>query len=720
MKKRSIVLMLLGFAPWLCGIFCGDLQGQSIIIETPGQIHVGMDVHFRFDHAGPGIDVAEGGTYNWKFGNDGIESTNNNQAKHAFQDTGAFHVTCVFISTIPSTGPKSAEVMVTVVDNRQLNAIPNSPRANQSVAFNAQNFAGGELRWDFGDGKTENGGLSMTHVYAAPGTFHVQAWETGAGRNSAVKVSLLVQPDVRQLLIVAPPEIFAGTDVVFEARNFSGSSLEWDFDDGTVDQAGLRQSHRYQRPGNFQVRVVESGSQNLPLEKKLQVLDDDRDLLLKSGVVFANSEFEIEARNFRGNQVSWDFGDGPLQTGGRLMKHRYDRSGQFRVRAVDFAGRDGKFIEMIVQVENDPRLIRMPAEIIAGEEITMQLQNSAPGSFAWKFSDGDSRSGLEIRAKSFRTPGPHKITVVDTAGKFPPLEKTVQVIPDTRSLKAAPDFILPKEAVTFTAANFKGPGIRWDFGDGTVTENGQRVEKHVFPGLGRYRVQAVDFNGRSSKEFAVDVVVAEITPGFEVRALEFAFDNGKYYRVVAKTSPSLGFNLRIKAKGRGVLAGQFMLDNMSLGLFQIVIQENQTALLPKTQMPALPVIDLGLHELTLKFSNFSSNLRIPVLKYFVTAAGVIQIDFPVIDAKVSVRKKIDLRWTIAQKNPQFEIAVSAVPFEFLDDKQVEWLPVKGDGGYSFDPAPFKPGSWIYWQVRLLGANRQVLTTSEIASFRLSE
>jgi len=653
----------------------------------------------------------------WDFG-DGTAENGGAGMSHVFRQPGNFQVRAWEISETPDSAISLA--LQVAADNRQLSAVPSTPRAGSAVQLTAGNFSGSDLRWSYGDGRTESGGPVMTHVYAAAGSFPVQVWEAAQGQESAVRITLAVQPDLRQVTIAGPPDIFAGTEVVFEGRNFAGASLEWDFGDGTIERAGLRQPHRYQRQGTFHVRVVESDSGNLPLEKKVQVLNDNRALVLKTGAVFAGSEFEIEARNFRGSQVSWDFGDGPVQSGARLMKHRYSRSGQFRVRAVDFAGRDGKFVETVIQVENDPRLIQLPAEIIVGEEIAMQLQNAGPGSFAWKFSDGDSRSGPEIRAKAFRTPGPHKITVVDTAGKLPPLEKTVQVIPDNRSLKGSSAFILPKETVTFTAANFKGPGVRWDFGDGTVKENGQQVERHVFQALGRFRVKAVDFNGRSSKEFEVDVVVAEVTPGFEISALEFAFDNGKHYRVIAKNSPAPGYQLRVKTRGRGVLTGQFMLDNMSLGLFQLVIQENQAAVLPKTQMPALPAVDLGLHRLTLKFHNDSFNRRIPVIKYFVTAAGVIEIVSPAIDARVPAREKIDLRWSIPQQETRFEIAISGVPFEFLEDRQVEWLPVPGDSSHRFDPAPFKPGDWIYWQVRLLGANRTVLTTSEIASFRLSE
>jgi PKD repeat protein len=873
MKKASLAIMLFGLTMWLCGPLCGDLYGQNVTIVTPGPISVGQEVHLRFDHEGGGGASA---SYSWNFGDGSVETTNNNQAHHAFSSAGTFTVSCMF--TNMGAPPVSGTATVTVVDNRRvspqgsgfrvgrrvnfqadnfagstltwnfgdgasesgprnhghvygsqgsfqvkahepgspestavscqvmieadnrrLDASPGTPRANQAVAFTAQNFAGGglhwdygdggsdnggpnqshvysqagnfhvrawessgtaddavsmaltvvpdnrqvqaspappragmevrftasnfaggSLRWSFGDGKTENGGPAMSHVYAAPGNVQLQVWEESQGPENAWKTSLSVQPDFRQLTVGTPFDIFDGSDVVFECRNFSSNSLRWDFGDGTVERGNMRQVHRFQRPGNYLVKVVEDGTDNLPLEKRIQVLNDNRGLVLRTSTVFANSEFEIEAQNFRGSSISWDFGDGRLQSGPRLMKHRYASSGQYRVRVVDFAGRDGKFVEKIIQVENDSRVIRMPVEIIAGEEIALQLQNAGLGSFTWKFSDGDTRSGPELRAKAFRSPGPHKITVADSAGKYPPLEKTVQVLPDTRSLKSSSGFILPKEAVTFTAWNFRGPGVRWDFGDGTVKENGQVTEKHEYAALGRYQVKAVDFNGRSSKVFRADVVVAEMIPGFEISALEFAFDTGKYYRVVTKNGPAPGYQLRIKARGRGVLTGQFMLDNMSIGLFQLLVQENQASVLPKAQMSALPMSDLGLHELTLKFTNYSFNRRIPIIKYFVSAAGAIQIVSPLIDAKVPVGDKVTLRWAIERKKPLFEIAVSEVPFQFLDDRQVTWLPLAGASTHLFDPAPYKPGTWIYWQVRLLNESRQVQTTSEIASFKLSE
>ncbi len=658
-----------------------------------------------------------GGSLRWDFG-DGKAVSGGSSAAHYFRRAGSFRVRAWDSSEAPET---AVELSLTVApDNRRLQVTPSPPRANLDVNFTAANFSGPLLRWNFGEGKIESGGLAMSHVYGSAGKYQVEVWESEDEQESALATTVAIQPDVRQVVADRSAEIFEGTEVEFEGRNFGSASLKWDFGDGTVERGAARQTHRFQRPGSFLVKAVEEGTNNLPVEKRVQVQNDSRSLALKGGSVFVNSEFEIEAQNFRASSVSWDFGDGSLQTGGRLMKHRYARAGQFRVRAVDFAGKDGKSFEKNIVVESDSRSISIPDGIIAGEAVAMKLLNARSGSFNWKFSDGENRSGQELSNKVFRSPGPHRITVADASGQYPPLEKTIQVSAETRSLKSSAGFILPKEEVALTAVNFKGPGVSWDFGDGTVNENGQLSERHVYAELGRYRVKAVDFNGRSSKAFTTDIVVADATPGFEVQSLEFAFDNGKYYRVIAKNSPGPGYHLRVKARGRGVLSGQFILDGMSIGLFQLTIQENQAALLPKGQLAALPALDLGLHELTLQFSDRLFSKRIPILKYFVSAAGMIQIVSPPIDGKAPGEGRINLRWAIERQEALFEVAISAVPFEFLDDKQIEWRHVGASPEYLLDTKPYKRGAWIYWQVRLLNENKQVQTTSEIASFKLGE
>ena len=88
MKKYSLALMLLGFAAWLGGL----LYGQTVVVVTSGQISVGTEVHFRFDHEGGG----GASSYSWSYGDGASETTGNNQAHHAYTAAGTYTVTCMF------------------------------------------------------------------------------------------------------------------------------------------------------------------------------------------------------------------------------------------------------------------------------------------------------------------------------------------------------------------------------------------------------------------------------------------------------------------------------------------------------------------------------------------------------------------------------------------------------------------------------------------------
>ena len=196
----------------------------------------------------------------------------------------------------------------------------------------------------------------------------------------------------------------------------------------------------------------------------------------------------------------------------------------------------------------------------------------------------------------------------------------------------------------------------------------------------------MDFDGGSSKVFSAEVVVADMTPGFEVDTLEFAFDNGKYYRVIAKNSPGPDYRLRVKARGRGVLTGQFMLDNMPIGLFQLVVQENQAAALPKAQMPALPVMDLGLHELTVKFGNYSFNKQDPHHQVFRVGWPARSRSSPRSSTPGSrLGKPSNCAGRSSGKSRASRSRSPSIPFQFMDDKQIVWRPVGEASSFQFAP-----------------------------------
>ena len=192
-------------------------------------------------------------------------------------------------------------------DNRQLQVVAAAPRGPARKSnFSGRQFS--RARTCDGISATatmENGGAAMIHAYARRAISRCWSGRRGTRQDGALKTAVTVQPDVRQVSLHRPARIFfRGPQFDVEARNFAGANLKWDFGDGTVESGGGRKSHRYARPGNYvQVQVAEADApDDLPLEKRIQVLADNRDLAVKTGVIFANSEFEITAREFQGRR----------------------------------------------------------------------------------------------------------------------------------------------------------------------------------------------------------------------------------------------------------------------------------------------------------------------------------------------------------------------------------------------------------------------------------
>ena len=404
--------------------------------------------------------------------------------------------------------------------------------------------------------------------------------------------------------------------------------------------------------------------------------------------------------------------------GSNWIKHTYKRIGTFTIKAIDMGGKDTKAITKQVNVVNDNRRIQLPAEIIAGEPVDLQLKDAQTSNFIWEFKNGEKRHGNFVKSKNFKFPGFQTIKIVDKSGKYPDLIKKIDVKPDKRKLKSSIDYSLPNEIINFKALNFNGPGIKWVFGDGTIKENGNINEKHEYKSCGKYKVKAIDFNGRSAKIFSKDIYVSELLPDFQVNSIEIAFNNGKYYRVTSRKNMPPGYSVKIKAKGRGIVKGQWLLDGMTVGLFEVLLKENQIKIIKGRNVPKLPVIDLGIHNFTFNFTNYSFNGKIPKLKYFVAESGMLQIKNPLPGVKISGQKIIKLKWLPLKRKVSYEIAISEVPFQFLKDEQIKWINLEQKREFNLDSSKYKKNIWIYWMVRAINKNGKVVTTSEPSSFKI--
>ena len=754
------------------------------ITVSGGSIYVGTQVNFNIT----GLDTSTATGMEWDF-NDGTPKQSGASTSHSFKEPGNYTVKFKWSE---SGTPKETTKSVNVGDNRKVNTMPNNPGLYTEITFNAQNFMGGNLDWDFGDNTHTNGSTSMKHRYTRMGRFIVKVKQAGSN-NEPIEKKININRDMRRIEVnpsslmvgqratlrlqnsdvnqvgwkignqpvkqnspptlqhqfldpgrydiqciiqnqtllrasvmvrenrqikVTPQHIFEGAKVIFDTRNFNSPRLKWDFGDGIVQQAGKQHNHLFRGPGNFTVKVFDfNGDARVPVEKRVRVLREDRSIQVKNQTVFKGFEIEIEAKNFRDNTVEWNFGDGGTRRGQRVIKHTFRSTGNFQVAAVDFAGRGSKKIIRNLQVQADTRKLAVPLEVIAGEAYDLALQNVAGGNFEWQFSDGTRQAGISSRGKKFASPGTHQIKLIDRSGKYPPMLKKIVVKPDNRSLQVIPKLALPNESMKVKAVNFRGNTVKWDFGDGTVM-TGQKIMNHKYKKIGKYKVQAVDFGGKSQKPFAQDISVVELTPDFDITTVELTFTDGKYYKVVPKKSMAPRYRLKLKVRGRGVIRGKWLMDGMSMGTFSVFALENQSITLQGNKVVKLPMQDLGIHNFTFSFGNYDFKKSLPAIRYFIALGGAINIRAPLIGAKIAATESVKLRWHLRKKGARYELAISAMPFQFLHDAQIKWQSVGDQNEFLLDLKRYKPGTWLYWQVRQVDSSGRVLTTSEIASFRI--
>lgn len=145
-------------------------------------------------------------------------------------------------------------------------------KAGQSVTFTdsgASHPNGYALSysWDFGDGSVAAGGSSISHVYAAPGTYSAQVTVTdGHGAGAIATISVSVGPVTTP---AAPTAAFtadftsgvAPLTVNLDASgstdpNGDGLQFSWGFGDGTAAATGVNVTHVFAAPGTFTVTLT--------------------------------------------------------------------------------------------------------------------------------------------------------------------------------------------------------------------------------------------------------------------------------------------------------------------------------------------------------------------------------------------------------------------------------------------------------------------------------
>ena len=202
----------------------------------------------------------------------------------------------------------------------------------------------GNVIWNFGDGDATTGSIEIAHEYAENGMYVVSATFSGPECPQTLTLTATVEVNCG-VVNECPTEIWSGAGTECGVMNFEigsfvdGESVTWfPGDNSGPQQDGHFFTHTYATPGTYNVCafytsplcpngvelcttiIVEACNENLcPTAITAEAIDCDTYILHIEGVDNA--------------EVSWDFGDGIVSSGGIHADHTWAQNGTYVITA---------------------------------------------------------------------------------------------------------------------------------------------------------------------------------------------------------------------------------------------------------------------------------------------------------------------------------------------------------------------------------------------------
>lgn len=363
-------------------------------------------------------------------------------ASYQFTNSGNFSIS---LTTVDDYGCRKISTKQFTATDPQADFIPNKQIAciGENVIFvNTSRPSGGlTYYWDFGDGNTSSQRVP-THQYTYNDTFTVSlivedifgCSDTTVKQNIVMTSSPTADFAVSDTFAPCPPLFVNFTD----QSSDDVVSWNWNFGDnsGSVLEAP---GHSYNRPGNFDVRLIVSNSVGC---KDTSFVSD----LIKVGGPTGNfivnppegckpltSRFYITNANDV-SQITWDFGDG-LTAIGDSAAHTYTSSGVYYPNVILLNSNNCSFsYERIDTVIVDTLIADfIPSDYEVCVPVNFNVQENSKGSvvdWTWKI-ENDSFSGQNLPTQAFTTPGDYqvKLIVENSRGCLDSISKTITVHP---------------------------------------------------------------------------------------------------------------------------------------------------------------------------------------------------------------------------------------------------------------------------------------------------
>jgi PKD repeat protein len=450
------------------------------------------------------------------------------------------------------------------------------------------------------------------------------------------------------VITFAPSSPNVGQTVTFTSSLAPGppTTVTWSFGDGKSTIAGRTVSHVYYSAGTFSVSASWLGGS----DNGIITIVERRFIEFSPPSPRVKEEITFYARNFLSNAVVWNFGDGTVFAGPTTAKHSYSKPGTYIVRAYENGGTSISASASIV-VYPAASIAFSPADPRPGQPVTFNaLYFFSTTLIRWDFGDGTVENDTTPPSitHSYSNPGAYAVRAYDGGATTPTATLFVQVWPP-RAIVYSPSQVRTGGLVTFRGQNFLSESIQWNFGDGSPPVQGGKEISHTYQSAGMFTVTAADLSGGLPVPVSVSLVVYPSQgprAKFSVSFIQLRFDDGTNYKVVPKNFAPLKALAEIKYEGTGNFYAQWMVDGVPFRMVSQSLAFAQQIVLDSGEIPGLPTIIPGIHDVTLNIIQPQVEFVVPVIRYFVTA-------------KEGVAALADLSVSGATRLDQAEIVVAA-------------------------------------------------------------
>ncbi len=445
----------------------------------------------------------------WYFGDGSFESTLENRVTHQYEQPGMYSIKLV---TLNLANCRDSIIKTNYISVKEVKANFGIPVpvvcSGTQVQFtdSSQVNPGSSIQswqWNYGDGHTDTlTAPPFIHSYAARGSYAVGVKVTDNNGCSDTYTSG-VPLTVKKIY----PQFWINDTIKCTNSNVSficpfaeaGIAYHWDFGDST-NAAVQSPRHQYAREGIYTIKLRVSAQQgcvdSFELVNKLKIVDPVAKFSISDS--FRNCPpLIVQFTNESINAVDevWDFGDG-TSINAHNPSHFYSYPGVYTA-SLTVKGAGGctntTYRKIIVQGPKGSFRYGPLNFCQAPAGVTFTALTTDASSFVWDFNDGATVSNNDsVITHLYNDAGQFvpKLMLVDNEGCRVPVQgiDTIKFANVTAQFQLPDTSVCSDKNILFTNTSSSADSIinyRWNFGDGTITDNIINA-LHNYPSEGIY------------------------------------------------------------------------------------------------------------------------------------------------------------------------------------------------------------------------------------------